>query len=109
MWKLIQEVKVNYCRGLSVDGHDIYLLREFNGKLGKCFFDIKDVKKVTKMKENSITRTKAANIIEVARRTIIKWKNKGKLNAISGSSIDWFGKYLYSKGDVEKLRKEYSQ
>ncbi|SJZ83149.1 MerR family transcriptional regulator [Selenihalanaerobacter shriftii] len=53
-----------------------------------------------KFENNIVTASDAAKIIGVARGTIIKWKNKGKLNAVNRPSIDGFGKYLYSKGDV---------
>lgn len=66
------------------------------------FFDIDDINKLIKIKNEAINRTQAAKMIGVSVNTIRRWVKSGKLKAVSGPDVDGFGTYLFFKEDLLK-------
>jgi hypothetical protein len=70
----------------------------------KMYFRKGDVIKLKNLKKACVTGPTAAKMIGVHRTKILKWTVMGRLQAVSGPSIDGFGCYLYLKEDVRNFR-----
>jgi hypothetical protein len=77
-----------------------------NGKHGKLFFRMEDVKALTEIEKQTIITPEAAEILGVYVSVVNKLIDSGDLNPISGPGVDGFGKNLFLKSEVEELRRQ---
>jgi hypothetical protein len=76
------------------------------GRRCEHFFPLRDVEALREIEGQTIITPEAAEILEVNVSCIDKMIASGLLKPISGPGIDGFGKNLFLRSDVEKLRAE---
>jgi hypothetical protein len=76
------------------------------GKRGNNLFRVGDVEELLKIERQTIVTPQAAIILGVHTSCIDKMVASGVLKPISGPKVDGFGKNLFLRSDVEKLRSE---
>jgi TniQ len=83
------------------------IVAEFkNGKHGRLYFRMEDVKALSEIEKQTIITPEAAEILGVYVSVVNKLIDSGDLKPISGPNVDGFGKNLFLRSDVEELRRQ---
>jgi hypothetical protein len=77
-----------------------------NSRRSEHFFRMKDVESLLEIEKQTIITPEAAEILGVYVSVVNKLIASGDLKPISGPAVDGFGKNLFLRSNVEKLREE---
>jgi hypothetical protein len=73
---------------------------------GEYYFRMKDVEALLEIEGQTIITPEVSKILGVDITAVSKMIASGVLKPISGPSVDGFGKNLFLRGDIEKLREQ---